>query len=244
MATPPIRIEKYYGETREAALRKFAEDAQRAADAGYESTGQTWDGTTVLVTYRFTGVGGPAGANAALGNASELLIPAATVAIGGVLVVVGSVLPWVTATGAFGISVSRSGVEGGDGLLTIALGIGIGLLGLTMVRGRNLERWRVAFIASAVTLALIVLDYFVIQDRIDDLSDDSIFASVGLGVWIVGIGALIATYGSWRLRSESDVTSGRGPSAVPTGRVMVDEAGVVHAPPEESARDDTVGRAP
>jgi hypothetical protein len=202
VGTPPIRIEKYHGETQEAALRKFAEDAARAASAGYEATAQSWDGTALLVTYRFVGVAGRGASGTPEPTSTELLLPAGAVAAGGALIAAGSVLPWVTATGAFGISISRSGVEGGDGLITIGLGIGIGLLGLSMVRGRNLSRWKLAFVASVVTLILIAIDYSVIQGRIDDLADDSIFATIGLGVWVVGIGAVIASLASWRLRSE------------------------------------------
>jgi hypothetical protein len=191
----PIRVERYDGPDQEAALRRFAEDADRAAKAGYEVMSQVWEGGTLLVTYRHTG------ATRATAASGELSIPGMGIVAGGALVAVGSILPWVTAVGGFGISVSRSGIEGGDGLLTIVLGIGIALLGLTMARGEYLSRATVTLIASIVALAVVALDYLDITKRITDASSDGVYGSVGVGLWIVGVGAVIGAYSSFRTRS-------------------------------------------
>jgi hypothetical protein len=192
----PIRVERYDGADQEGALRWFAEDAQRAAASGYEVLSQVWEGKTLLVTYRYVGVG-----RATPRTASELSIPAAGVVSGAALIVLGSLLPWATAVGGFGISVSKSGVEG-DGVFTIILGIAIGLVGLTMLQGQNLARARATLIASAIALALIVFEFIDIQARVKDLNEDStVYASIGMGVWVVGIGALVATFASWRALS-------------------------------------------
>lgn len=51
--------------------------------------------------------------------------------VAGGLAIVGSFLPWITATAAFVGTISRSGIDGGgDGLLTIVLGIVVGLFGI------------------------------------------------------------------------------------------------------------------
>jgi hypothetical protein len=107
----PIRIEKYYGVTQEDALRSFASDAHNAAASGYEPSGQSWENGALLVTYRYVGA-----RRSTATEAGELLMPAGAIVIGGALVAVGSVLPWATVTGGFGLSASRSGIEGGDGL--------------------------------------------------------------------------------------------------------------------------------
>lgn len=216
-AQSPIRIQKYVAASQEAALQAFAADSSDAAAAGYEPVGQTWEGTTLLVTYRF--VGTSAARHEPAGQQRELLIPAGALVAGGVLVAVGSVLPWITAIGGFGITVSRSGVEGGDGLITVILGVAIGLFGLTMLRGRNLDRWRLAFLTSAATLVLIGFDYLLIEQRVKDVNrGDNVFASVGLGIWTVGIGALIATYSSWRIRDEARMEADRIRSTPPSYR--------------------------
>lgn len=197
MTAQPIRVSKYEGQTQEEALRRFAEDSSQAAGAGYEPASQTWEGSTLLVTYRYVG------ARTGQGSA-ELYLPAIAVLLGGAIVAVGSVLPWVTAIGGFGVTVSRSGVEGGDGLITIGLGILIALLALTMIRGENLARWRGALILSAAAAALMVVDYFIIEGRIRDINrGQTVFASIGLGVWVTGIGAAIALIASVRIRSDT-----------------------------------------
>jgi hypothetical protein len=120
--------------------------------------------------------------------------------VGGLLLALGSILPWATATTGFGATFSRSGIEGGDGLITIVLGIGIALFASTMLRGDNLERWGITFVGAVVALVLLVIDYVSISDNIKANASDAVVASVGIGVWVAGIGALMAAGGALRSR--------------------------------------------
>lgn len=111
----PVRIQHYGGATHREALQAFAKDATDAAAAGYTSTGQTSEGQTLFVTYQ---------AVSSAGNDSshdDLMIPAGALTVGGAVVAVGSLLPWISASSGFE-TVTRSGIEGGDGLVSIALG--------------------------------------------------------------------------------------------------------------------------
>lgn len=56
MSSAPIHIQKYSGATQEESLRLFAQDAARAAAVGYRPADQTWDGTSLLVTYQYVGI--------------------------------------------------------------------------------------------------------------------------------------------------------------------------------------------
>lgn len=189
----PIRIQRYDGSSQEDALRRFAADAPDAAAAGYHPSAQTWEGTSLLVTYA---------RRESAQQSSGLLIPAGAVAAGGILVAAGSVMPWITATGGFGISVTRSGIEGGDGLITIVLGIGLALTGLAMVRGQNLRLWGASLLMSVVTLVLIAIDYVSLNDRIKTMAAEAtIFASIGIGIWLVAAGGFIAAVASLAIRN-------------------------------------------
>ena len=48
------------------------------------------------------------------------IVPGATmIGLGGLLIVLGSFLPWLTATAPFVGTISRNGMEGGDGIITL-----------------------------------------------------------------------------------------------------------------------------
>lgn len=190
---PPVRIERYTGVSAEDALRRFAADAENAQVNGYRPTAQTWEGRDLLVTYTYAG--------RAARESGDLYVPAVAVVIGGAIAAIGSVLPWVSAVGGFGITVARSGIETGDGLITIVLGIIIVLLGLTMIRGVSLDRWRAALAASIILVGLVAVDYFLFDGRVRDLNrDQAVFASIGVGLYVTGIGGLVAAAASWRIR--------------------------------------------
>ncbi len=54
--------------------------------------------------------------------------------VAGVLAVVGSFLPWITATAAFVGTISRNGIDGGgDWVITIVLGLVIALMGVAIL---------------------------------------------------------------------------------------------------------------
>ena len=62
----------------------------------------------------------------------------AVVALGGLLIAIGSFLPWISVSSAFG-SLSRNGVEGGgDGVSTLIIGVLMVLLGISAWSGASI----------------------------------------------------------------------------------------------------------
>jgi hypothetical protein len=109
------------------------------------------------------------------------------VALGGAgLVVLGSLLPWATVDTVFG-SVSRNGTSG-DGKLTLVGGIAFALL--------YLRRERVhAIIATVVAFAILGVGFNAMRDvndaisEVEGASDGLATAEVGIGLWLVMVGA-------------------------------------------------------
>jgi hypothetical protein len=67
------------------------------------------------------------------------VVPGATMTLlGGVLIVLGSFLPWLTATAPLVGTMSRNGMEGGDGIITLILGVVTILIGVTQLTATNL----------------------------------------------------------------------------------------------------------
>jgi len=168
--------------------RLFGEDARRAARAGYEAVSHTFDGNTLLVTYKFRGVP----REGSSGRWSGLSRSGLGVMLGGALVALGPVLLWATVVDSDGVTlVTRTGVEGIDGLVTIVIGIGIAILGRTMIRGANLERAGLTLTASALTFVFMIADYYEITQA---------GGTTSIGMFISTLGALVATTSSLRLR--------------------------------------------
>ena len=183
----PTRIQRYDGADQDDTFRLFADDARRAARAGYEAVSHTWEGETLMVTYKFVGVPRKAGSRWA-----DLSIPGLGIVLGGAVAALGPLLPWATVIDETGFPVFRSGVDGADGFVAIVLGIGIALLGRTMARGDNSRRASTTLFASVLTLIFLVLDTYEITQTA---------APAGGGILVAAVGALLAAASSLRIRS-------------------------------------------
>lgn len=111
------------------------------------------------------------------------------VAIGGAaLIIVGSLMPWVTLSTAFG-TISRSGTDGGgDGIITLIGGVIIGILVLT-------KKYLASVIVSAITAAILVFDFFDISSS-SDIDGDFGSVSVGWGLIVATLAGIAALVGS------------------------------------------------
>lgn len=118
------------------------------------------------------------------------------------LAIVGSFMPWASATALFVGEISFAGTSSEAGWITVLMSLALGLIGgLSLVPGWI---WRVAMFAVALFLGLatvawagLVLSFSV--SELDTASDMGVAASVGPGpvvVLIAGMGAAFAaTYG-------------------------------------------------
>jgi hypothetical protein len=138
---------------------------------------------------------------------------AMAVVAGGILVGVGSLLPWATATTGFG-TISFAGTEG-DGRITIVLGALAGLLGFLQLE-RATETLRLGAISAGLGAGVAGLyDYANLESRLSSVTTDAVRASIGPGLYVVIIGAVVIVAGAWSLAPAASNATEPTPSAQP-----------------------------
>lgn len=119
--------------------------------------------------------------------------------LGGLLIVLGSFLPWLTATVPFAGTISTNGMEGGgDGILTLALGVLTVLIGVAQLTANLPARLQLSAVVTGVLTGLLAIAaYSSVQERIETAKGESdlIVASVGSGIWTLFVGAAFAIAG-------------------------------------------------
>lgn len=115
---------------------------------------------------------------------------AIVVMIGGGLIALGSFLPWITVRTGFG-SLSRSGLEGGDGILTLILGLGLVVAGYLLLNASTIASWIIPGAAAIVGIVGFI-NLRDVQERVDDAGSEFVAASVGTGLYAILIGAIAA----------------------------------------------------
>ena len=117
---------------------------------------------------------------------------AITVIVGGLLLVVGSFLPWFTLGGS-----SVNGFDGGDAWFTLFAGLILAVLGYMTYADRSFPSW-IGWVVAALAGILVVIDYFDIKDTADLTG-----GSVGIGIWIMCAGVIVALVGMFMGRNEA-----------------------------------------
>jgi hypothetical protein len=110
--------------------------------------------------------------------------PAVTILSLGVAVALGSVMPWATIVTGFG-TIDFAGTVG-DGQLTIALGVLLGVLGAIALHDRSRPMawaWALAAVAGIGSAGIGINAFVNITDAID--ADDLVTAQVGVGLLLV-----------------------------------------------------------
>jgi hypothetical protein len=101
-------------------------------------------------------------------------------------------------------TIRRNGMEGGDGIITLMLGVVTILIGVTQLTATNLPTWlqRSPIVTGAITAIVAVINYLNVQQRIEDVREESelIAASVGAGIWTLVVGAVLAIVGGVLVR--------------------------------------------
>jgi hypothetical protein len=130
--------------------------------------------------------------------------------IGGALLAMSSLLPWFTGS-VLGASVSRNGMQLGqggsfsiDGLLTLLLGLGIVVIGISRLANFPVPSWmqRSPIVAGLVAVLLVALDIPGINHLVNQVRNASSLAtaSIGFGVYLAIVGGVIAALGGMALR--------------------------------------------
>ncbi len=141
----------------------------------------------------------PVGAPPQASEASGVPLPTILVLGGGVLLVVGSFLPWATASTVFG-SLSRSGVDGGDGWITTIIGALILLFGAMTLRQASRGLNLLIAVGAAIAFLIFVFDLVDVNNRIASIEAEGqglALGTVGFGLWLVGLGAIVAFFASF-----------------------------------------------
>jgi len=156
-----------------------------------------WDGTRWVPRADSTPARLPSGVTRA-GDAPV----AATVATGALLAAIGAFLPWATAS-TFGITLNRSGIDGGDGWFTV---VGAALALLVAVRfnsgGKVVAARVLGFLAAGVIAVVSGVDMSDIDSKLAGVNDSGLaVAQLGAGIYLTFVGAAIVAIGvllSWR----------------------------------------------
>jgi hypothetical protein len=107
---------------------------------------------------------------------------------------VGAFLPWATiASPLLGLSLSKAGYEG-DGLFTGGVGLLL-LLGSVISKGKPGRLYSIAGVVFSVLAgAILFMDLSSVRGVVSDVGED-VIASVGPGVYVSIVGALLALVG-------------------------------------------------
>ena len=90
-------------------------------------------------------------------------------------------------------------MDGGDGWITLVLGIAIAIGGFTAIRGPRGRTWITVLIAAVIMIGVALLDVRSVFSRMWDAGDLAV-VQVGIGLWLVLAGGLIAALASFGMR--------------------------------------------
>jgi hypothetical protein len=144
------------------------------------------------------------------GSRGKLLSIIATVC-GGLLVILGSLLPWEATTLPFGGKLTIDGIANGYGVVTLILGVITVLTGMNYILSSSVPRFAtwLPIVTSLLAGSIAAYGYnrisrYQVVGITDDLSSigiaatkvsDLISTSPGIGIWFILLGAVLAFLG-------------------------------------------------
>lgn len=104
-------------------------------------------------------------------------------------------MPWVKVTAPFIGTLSKSGVEAGDGWISAVLGAVAGMVALSALSGseRPASRWAIGA-TSCLAFVLGVFELVDVKSITDDMDSEVALASVGVGLNLLLAGAGLAVF--------------------------------------------------
>ena len=109
------------------------------------------------------------------------------------LLILGSFMTWISVDLGFA-SFSSTGTDNVEGKLTAAAGVAVVLVGATLTMGGAIGRLS-GWVGLGVAVfggIVLLLEYLDVRERIAETDPSQASATVGMGVWITGIGAIAA----------------------------------------------------
>jgi hypothetical protein len=115
--------------------------------------------------------------------------------IGAICLIVGTLLPWASVASVLGITISKAGYEG-DGLISGGIGVLL-LLSALLSKGKPGKMYSPAASVFALVAGVVaILDIINVSQVITRTSADStVIASVGSGLYVTLLGALLGFVG-------------------------------------------------
>jgi Protein of unknown function (DUF2510) len=113
---------------------------------------------------------------------------------GGVAALGGSFLPWVSIVSIFG-KIEISGFDGGDGKLTAAAAVVIGILGYAGLTNGKRPMVVLAILAAIGGGFVSIFDWNNVQSRIGGSDSAGVAASVGYGLYLCTAGFIVCVVG-------------------------------------------------
>ncbi len=129
------------------------------------------------------------------------------VILGGALIAIGSFLPWIVLSAPLVGTLTKSGMEGGDGIWTLILGtvtVVIGVVKLTASRMPSLLQSS-PIVTGAISAVIAGVNLADISNRVDAARAASplVAGSIGAGIWSILVGAALAIVGGFVLYRRS-----------------------------------------
>jgi hypothetical protein len=121
----------------------------------------------------------------------SLNVVAAEIVLGGVLLSIGALLPWMTVASA-DRSASLSGLDGGDGFFFLLFGAVVALLALTrLVRPGLPGKRRTMILFGVLALGSTLWEAAAIQFELNGSTPESVSSGLGAGIYVMGVGAVL-----------------------------------------------------
>lgn len=114
--------------------------------------------------------------------------------------VVGAFLPWVKISAPLVGEISKSGMDGGDGIILLGTGTIVAALALKILNGAETRRTTYAIgLLGVAALALMIWEGNNISQRFNDVKNQSdlVATSYGSGLFLGGLGGVLAVCAGW-----------------------------------------------
>ena len=121
---------------------------------------------------------------------------------GGIAIIAGSLMPWATVNAGL-FSVSKTGTDG-DGIITLIIGVLIVLAALIASEAPGARGSTIAGILCLIAGVVAVIDIADVSRLAGEFSNPIASISIGTGLYVVGVGAVIGLVGSFMRNPETD----------------------------------------
>ena len=113
---------------------------------------------------------------------------------GGLLIAVGTFLPWISLVAPFVGKITKSGMEGSDGPMLLVLGLAIAGSGLACLT-RPKVAWAV-LIGAAISGVAVGIEFSSSNSAVQSATTEFYSAALGSGLWVMALGTLAAAVGA------------------------------------------------